>query len=241
MEIEQDLKNSFSKKEWLLLLLGLVCIFDTLLCVSPEFDFFSIMPPPIGKLSIKYGLGVQVIGGSVKLLGFACLLVLGIQRRKKEKKRWLLFGCVLPAINCVYYICYIAVVLGITVFQIPFLTKLYTQLFRVAYYEEWARIWDNIYWLSLCLSYLVRILTGVFWLVYILKKRKESTGGRRKSGCFVALLIVSIVVNELVLNVFVVDLVIRYWLNETLLMWFAVAVQVALVLCGLWQLKNDCV
>lgn len=240
MEIEQDLKNNFSKKEWLLLLLGLVCIFDTLLCVSPEFDFFSIMPPPIGKLWIKYELGVQVIGGSVKLFGFACLLVLGFLRWKKEKKRWLLFGCVLPAINCMYYVCYIAVVLGITVFQIPFLTKLYTQLFCVAHYEEWERVWSTIYWLSLYLSHLIRVMTGVFWLVYILKRRKESTDGCRKGGCFVAMLIMSIAINVLVLNVFTVGyLFIRDWLNETLLMWFAVVVQVLLVLCGLWQLKKD--
>lgn len=237
MKIERDLKKCFSKKEWLLLLLGLVCIFDTLLCVCPEFDILGHDP-----YESKYGLGVQVLGGGVKLLGFACLLVLGILRRKKEKKRWLLFGYVLPAINCVYYICYIAVVLGITVFQNPFLNELYTQLFKVAYIHEYEkyRIWDLTYWVSLYLSYFVRVMTGVFWLAYILKKRKESTAGRKKAGCYAAALMASIAVNVVVLDVFTVGYaVIRDWLNETLLMWFAVALQVALMLCGLWQLKNN--
>lgn len=213
MEQEYVIEKGFSKKEWILLLVGLVCIFDTLLCVNPEFDIFGTLAPPIGRLWIKYGLGVQVIGGSVKLLGFVCLLILGILCWKKEKKRWLLFGCVLPAINCVYYICYIAVVLGITVFQSPFLTDLSTHMFHIQDNWEWQKyqIWIDRYWASLYLSYFVRILTGVFWLVYTLKKRRESTDGRRKSGCFSAVLIASLAVNILVLDIFTIGYVMQEW------------------------------
>lgn len=52
------------------------------------------------------------------------------------------------------------VVIAIMLFQSQFLTDLYTQLCKVEYIWEWEKyqIWELTYWVSLYLSYFVRIL-----------------------------------------------------------------------------------